>query len=198
MAGTAGTVASWHSQACFRLALLSGVQGCSCYGESVLPGSAAHCAVRSEPWVCSRQLSPCSMPGCRLGCCVWGWLCQGTEARAFCSSPSIPCTFLAAVQDSWHRAGKAGMCLRCLFAKLTRCLCGEGAAKLCRDGWDVCSTQITFRLILALSHREACISPCSMMLALVYIERLRHRNPEYLQQISSSDLFLISMVSGVG
>ncbi|XP_067994948.1 protein CNPPD1 isoform X2 [Melanerpes formicivorus] len=41
--------------------------------------------------------------------------------------------------------------------------------------------------------REACISPCSMMLALVYIERLRHRNPEYLQQISSSDLFLISM-----
>ena len=58
--------------------------------------------------------------------------------------------------------------------------------------------QITFWLVLALSHREACISPCSMMLALVYIERLRHRNPEYLQQISSSDLFLISMVSGVG
>ncbi|KAG8147624.1 putative Protein CNPPD1 protein, partial [Naja naja] len=28
----------------------------------------------------------------------------------------------------------------------------------------------------------------------VYIERLRHRNPEYLQQISSSDLFLISMM----
>ncbi|XP_029460876.1 protein CNPPD1 [Rhinatrema bivittatum] len=42
--------------------------------------------------------------------------------------------------------------------------------------------------------REACISPCSMMLALVYIERLRHRNPDYLQQISSSDLFLISMM----
>ncbi|XP_017312425.1 protein CNPPD1 [Ictalurus punctatus] len=42
--------------------------------------------------------------------------------------------------------------------------------------------------------REACISPCAMMLALVYIKRLRHRNPEYLQQISSSDLFLISMM----
>lgn len=42
--------------------------------------------------------------------------------------------------------------------------------------------------------REACISPCAMMLALVYIERLRHRNPEYLQQMSSSDLFLISMM----
>ncbi|KAI7811202.1 protein CNPPD1 [Triplophysa rosa] len=42
--------------------------------------------------------------------------------------------------------------------------------------------------------REACISPCAMMLALIYIKRLRHRNPEYLQQISSSDLFLISMM----
>ncbi|XP_074857874.1 protein CNPPD1 [Carettochelys insculpta] len=42
--------------------------------------------------------------------------------------------------------------------------------------------------------REACVSPCSMMLALVYIERLRHRNPEYLQQISSSDLFLVSLM----
>ncbi|XP_077573248.1 protein CNPPD1 [Stigmatopora nigra] len=42
--------------------------------------------------------------------------------------------------------------------------------------------------------REACISPCAMMLALVYIERLRKRNPEYLQKISSSDLFLISMM----
>ncbi|KAE8581400.1 hypothetical protein XENTR_v10024776 [Xenopus tropicalis] len=41
--------------------------------------------------------------------------------------------------------------------------------------------------------REACISPCSMMLALIYIERIRNRNPEYLQHISSSDLFLISM-----
>lgn len=46
--------------------------------------------------------------------------------------------------------------------------------------------------------REACISPCAMMLALVYIERLRHRNPEYLQKISSSDLFLISMVCVLG
>ncbi|XP_075465739.1 protein CNPPD1 [Ascaphus truei] len=42
--------------------------------------------------------------------------------------------------------------------------------------------------------REACVSPCSMMLALVYIERLRHRDTEYLQQMSSSDLFLISMM----
>lgn len=55
-----------------------------------------------------------------------------------------------------------------------------------------------FNLFKNSSLREACISPCAMMLALVYIERLRHRNPEYLQQISSSDLFLISMVSSSG
>ncbi|XP_028918975.2 protein CNPPD1, partial [Ornithorhynchus anatinus] len=42
--------------------------------------------------------------------------------------------------------------------------------------------------------REACVSPCAMMLALVFIERLRHRNPHYLQHVSSSDLFLISMM----
>lgn len=42
--------------------------------------------------------------------------------------------------------------------------------------------------------REACVSPCAMMLAVVYIERLKRRNPEYLQNISSSDLFLISMM----
>lgn len=86
----------------------------------------------------------------------------------------------------------------CIFTKPLYYLHGERADKLCCGGRDVCSTWITFGLLFALWHREACISPCSMMLALVYIERLRHRNPEYLQQISSSDLFLISMVSGVG
>ena len=56
------------------------------------------------------------------------------------------------------------------------------------------STGVLMWLNPSLRHREACISPCAMMLALIYIERLRHRNPEYLQNISSSDLFLISMV----
>uniref|UniRef100_A0A8C4QXK7 Protein CNPPD1 n=1 Tax=Eptatretus burgeri TaxID=7764 RepID=A0A8C4QXK7_EPTBU len=42
--------------------------------------------------------------------------------------------------------------------------------------------------------REACVSPCAMVLALVYIERLKKRDPEYLRCISSSDLFLISMM----
>lgn len=42
--------------------------------------------------------------------------------------------------------------------------------------------------------RKSCISPCAMMLGLLYIERLKHRNPDYLQQVSSSDLFVISMM----
>ena len=37
-----------------------------------------------------------------------------------------------------------------------------------------------------------------MMLGMVYIERLKNRNPEYLQNTASSDLFLISMVSAFG
>jgi len=48
---------------------------------------------------------------------------------------------------------------------------------------------------LAASYsRRACISPSSLMLSMIYIERLKHRNPEYLQTISSADLFLISMM----
>ena len=33
------------------------------------------------------------------------------------------------------------------------------------------------------------------MTGMIYVNRLRRKNPEYLQQISSSDLFLISMVT---
>lgn len=42
--------------------------------------------------------------------------------------------------------------------------------------------------------RKAYISPCSLMLGMIYIERLKHKNPDYLTQVSSSDLFLISMM----
>ncbi|XP_014668961.1 PREDICTED: protein CNPPD1-like [Priapulus caudatus] len=42
--------------------------------------------------------------------------------------------------------------------------------------------------------RKACIGPCAMMLGMLYIERLKHRDTEYLQKVSSSDLFLISMM----
>lgn len=51
-----------------------------------------------------------------------------------------------------------------------------------------------FRILDISFFRQAAVSPCALLLALVYIERLRHRNPEYLQEVSSSDLFLVSMV----
>ncbi|CAH1788579.1 unnamed protein product [Owenia fusiformis] len=42
--------------------------------------------------------------------------------------------------------------------------------------------------------RRACVSPCAMMLGLLYIERLKHKNPDYLKKMTSSELFLISMM----
>ena len=43
--------------------------------------------------------------------------------------------------------------------------------------------------------RSACMSSSSVMAGMLYTNRLRKKNPTYLQQVSSSDLFLISMVS---
>lgn len=42
--------------------------------------------------------------------------------------------------------------------------------------------------------RNACVSPCSLVLALLYLERLKDCNPEYLQRVAPSDLFLVSLV----
>ncbi|KAL9957603.1 hypothetical protein ACROYT_G034522 [Oculina patagonica] len=42
--------------------------------------------------------------------------------------------------------------------------------------------------------RRAKISPCTLMMGILYSERLRQKNPEYLRRVSSSDLFLISMM----
>ena len=38
-------------------------------------------------------------------------------------------------------------------------------------------------------------SPTSLVVALLYLDRLRNRNPGYLRAISSADLFLVSLVS---
>lgn len=43
--------------------------------------------------------------------------------------------------------------------------------------------------------RNACISPCSLVLAMLYLERLKKCNPEYLGKTAPSDLFLVSLVS---
>lgn len=42
--------------------------------------------------------------------------------------------------------------------------------------------------------RETCASPTSLVLALLYLERLRGSNPTYLHSVSSADLFLVSLL----
>jgi len=42
--------------------------------------------------------------------------------------------------------------------------------------------------------REACAGPTSLVLALIYLDRLKKQNPQYLKTISSADLFLVSMM----
>jgi hypothetical protein len=41
---------------------------------------------------------------------------------------------------------------------------------------------------------KGCLSPCSVVVALIYMERLKKRNPDYLKTASPTDLFLISML----
>ncbi|KAJ8879725.1 hypothetical protein PR048_020333, partial [Dryococelus australis] len=42
--------------------------------------------------------------------------------------------------------------------------------------------------------RNSCVSPCSLVLALLYLERLKSCNPEYLRSVPSSELFVVSMM----
>ncbi|KYM95775.1 PREDICTED: protein CNPPD1 [Cyphomyrmex costatus] len=42
--------------------------------------------------------------------------------------------------------------------------------------------------------RNTCVSPCSLVLALLYIERLKNCNLEYLHQVAPSELFLVSLM----
>lgn len=42
--------------------------------------------------------------------------------------------------------------------------------------------------------RNACASPTSLVLALLYLDRLRRNNPDYLNTITSTDLFLVSLL----
>lgn len=42
--------------------------------------------------------------------------------------------------------------------------------------------------------RDTCAGPTSLVLALIYLDRLRKSNPDYLSSVSSADLFLVSMM----
>lgn len=45
--------------------------------------------------------------------------------------------------------------------------------------------------------RQACITPTSIMVSMIYLERLKAKNPEYLRRVSTCDLFLVSIVRNV-
>eukprot|EP00111_Clytia_hemisphaerica_P000975 TCONS_00002823-protein len=53
--------------------------------------------------------------------------------------------------------------------------------------------KITHRYASSLT-RQLSISPCALIMSLLYSERLRQCNPGYLDRISSSDLYVISML----
>ncbi|CAH1397651.1 unnamed protein product [Nezara viridula] len=42
--------------------------------------------------------------------------------------------------------------------------------------------------------RNACISPCSLVLAVIYLEQLKSTNPVYVDRVAPSELFLISLM----
>ncbi|XP_003748336.1 protein CNPPD1 [Galendromus occidentalis] len=42
--------------------------------------------------------------------------------------------------------------------------------------------------------RNACVTPASVVIALMYADRLRQNNPQYMAQANSCDLFLVSML----
>ena len=46
--------------------------------------------------------------------------------------------------------------------------------------------------------RRARISPCALMMGILYAERLAQSNPNYLKKVSPSDLFMVSMVCFLG
>lgn len=44
--------------------------------------------------------------------------------------------------------------------------------------------------------RSACVSPCALVLAILYLERLNACNPDYIAAAAPADLFLVSLMVG--
>ena len=42
--------------------------------------------------------------------------------------------------------------------------------------------------------RNVCLSPSAVITSLIYLQRLKETNPEYLNKVPSSDLFIVSMM----
>ncbi|GAB1598599.1 uncharacterized protein LOC115223488 [Argonauta hians] len=69
----------------------------------------------------------------------------------------------------------------------------EIAVKFFQDAAPRSLGKVDMFLASSMSKR-APMSPCSVMIGMLYVKRLKERNPEYLMQISSTELFLISMM----
>ncbi|XP_045606149.1 protein CNPPD1 [Procambarus clarkii] len=66
----------------------------------------------------------------------------------------------------------------------------EKFSELCRqDGLE----KLDLRYASSMCY-DACVTPCSLILALVYLDRLRSHNPEYLTNTSPSQVFLVAMM----
>ncbi|XP_063619948.1 protein CNPPD1 [Cydia splendana] len=92
-----------------------------------------------------------------------------TKTLYYGELPSHPCLSLPVTEVScalWS-AAQQGRSLRRLH--------GDAAARLAYD---------------------ARVSPCALVLALLYLERLRHRNPAYVAAAAPADLFLVSLMVG--
>ena len=48
-----------------------------------------------------------------------------------------------------------------------------------------------------ITYRDGGITPCALMLGLLYLQRISALNPKYLTKVPSSDLFLTAMVYDV-
>lgn len=44
-------------------------------------------------------------------------------------------------------------------------------------------------------NQNACVSTCSLVLAILYLEKIRTINPEYVEKVAPSELFVVSLVS---
>lgn len=43
-------------------------------------------------------------------------------------------------------------------------------------------------------NQNACVSTCSLVLAILYLEKIKIINPEYVEKVTPSELFLVSLV----
>ncbi|XP_039746743.1 protein CNPPD1 [Pararge aegeria] len=90
-----------------------------------------------------------------------------TKTLYYGELPSLPCLSLPVTEiscEAWS-AAQRGRSLRRLHA--------DAAARIARS---------------------ACVSPCALVLAILYLERLKRSNAEYLCSAAPADLFLISLM----